>query len=126
MTFRTKPLSLILAAEVEQAWGRIDVLVNNAGISSICPAEETSAQQFRRVLEINLTAPFLLSKTFGAKMLTRHEGSIVNVASIAGLVGIGDRVAYNASSMASSGSPAPSPPNGVAGVSVSMRSVLAG
>jgi NAD(P)-dependent dehydrogenase (short-subunit alcohol dehydrogenase family) len=86
-----------LAAEVEQAWGRIDVLVNNAGISSICPAEETSAQQFRRVLEINLTAPFLLSKAFGAKMLARHEGSIVNVASIAGLVGIGDRAAYNAS-----------------------------
>lgn len=86
-----------LAARVEQAWGHIDVLVNNAGISSICPAEETSVQQFRRVLEINLTAPFLLSKTFGAKMLARREGSIINVASIAGLVGIGDRAAYNAS-----------------------------
>lgn len=86
-----------LISRVEREWGQIDLLVNNAGISSIAPAEATSAQQFRRVLDINLTAPFLLSKAAGAKMLARGKGSIVNVASIAGLVGIADRVAYNAS-----------------------------
>ena len=43
-----------LVTKVEDTWGHIDLLVNNAGISSICPAEQTSTQQFRRVLEINL------------------------------------------------------------------------
>lgn len=86
-----------LAARVENEWGHIDLLVNNAGISCISPAEETSAEQFRRVTDINLVAPFLLAKAVGAKMLARHKGSIVNVASIAGLVGIADRAAYNAS-----------------------------
>ncbi len=78
-------------------FGRVDVLVNNAGISLISPAEKTSAQDYRRVLEINLVAPFLLAKAFGAKMLEASRGSIVNVASVAGLLGIGDRAAYNAS-----------------------------
>jgi NAD(P)-dependent dehydrogenase (short-subunit alcohol dehydrogenase family) len=86
-----------LAAKVEREWGQIDLLVNNAGISCISPAEETSAAQFRRVLEINLVAPFMLAKMIGAKMIARRKGAIVNVASIAGLVGISDRAAYNAS-----------------------------
>jgi NAD(P)-dependent dehydrogenase (short-subunit alcohol dehydrogenase family) len=86
-----------LVARVEHEWGHIDLLVNNAGISSICPAEQISVQQFRRVLDINLVAPFMLAKAVGAKMLARGEGAIVNVASIAGLVGVGDRAAYNAS-----------------------------
>ncbi len=78
-------------------WHRTDVLVNNAGISFITPAERTSASDYRRVLEVNLVAPFLLSKAFGTKMLAAGSGSIINVASIAGLVGIADRAAYNAS-----------------------------
>lgn len=86
-----------LAAKIERELGPIDLLVNNAGISCISPAEETSAQQFRRVLEINLVAPFMLAKIIGAKMIARYKGAIVNVASIAGLVGIADRAAYNAS-----------------------------
>jgi NAD(P)-dependent dehydrogenase (short-subunit alcohol dehydrogenase family) len=83
--------------EVQRTWGRLDVLVNNAGISFISPSQEVSAADFRRVLEINLVAPFLLAKLFGSLMLQQRSGSIVNVASVAGLVGIGDRVAYNAS-----------------------------
>jgi NAD(P)-dependent dehydrogenase (short-subunit alcohol dehydrogenase family) len=86
-----------LAARVEKEWGQVDLLVNNAGISCISPAEKTSVQQFRRVLEINLVAPFLLARTFGAKMIARRKGAIVNVASIAGLLGVSDRAAYNAS-----------------------------
>lgn len=86
-----------LAAKVERKLGPIDLLVNNAGISCISPAEETTARQFRRVLEINLVAPFMLARTIGAKMIVRRKGAIVNVASIAGLVGVADRAAYNAS-----------------------------
>lgn len=82
---------------VKQRWGRADVLVNNAGISFIAPAETVKASAFRRVLEVNLVAPFVLSRAFGSMMLEQREGSIVNVASIAGLVGISDRTAYNAS-----------------------------
>jgi NAD(P)-dependent dehydrogenase (short-subunit alcohol dehydrogenase family) len=76
---------------------RCDVLVNNAGISSIVPAETITAVEYRRVLEVNLVAPFLLARAFGAMMLAQGSGSIVNVASIAGLVGVSDRAAYNAS-----------------------------
>jgi len=78
-------------------WGRVDVLVNNAGISFISPAEMIEAKAFRRVIEVNLVAPFLLAKGFGKMMLDQGSGSIVNVASIAGLRGICDRSAYNAS-----------------------------
>jgi NAD(P)-dependent dehydrogenase (short-subunit alcohol dehydrogenase family) len=82
---------------VRSRWGRVDVLVNNAGISFIAPAEKVEAKAFLRVLEVNLLAPFLLAKEFGAMMLKQKNGSIVNVASIAGLVGVADRSAYNAS-----------------------------
>ena len=85
------------AAGVLARFGRADVLVNNAGISLISPAELTPAAAFRKVLEVNLVGPFLLSKAFGARMLEAGSGSIVNVASIAGLAGIADRAAYNAS-----------------------------
>jgi NAD(P)-dependent dehydrogenase (short-subunit alcohol dehydrogenase family) len=82
---------------VKSKWGRVDVLVTNAGISSISPAEQVSGTQFRRVLEVNLLAPFILCRVFGLLMLTQGSGSIINIASIAGLMGISDRVAYNAS-----------------------------
>ena len=83
--------------QVFEAYGRADVLVNNAGISLISPAEATAARDYRRVLEVNLVAPFLLAKAFGEKMLQAGSGSIINVASVAGLLGIADRAAYNAS-----------------------------
>ncbi|MET0133962.1 MAG: SDR family oxidoreductase [Kibdelosporangium sp.] len=86
-----------LAQQVRDRFGRVDVLVNNAGISLLRPAEDTSAEQWRRVLEVNLTGPFLLSQEFGRDMLAAGAGSIVNVASIAGLQGIADRAAYNTS-----------------------------
>ena len=85
------------AHDVERRFGRVDVLVNNAGISFIRPAEHTGAAEWRRVLEVNLTGPFLLSRAFGRMMLQQGEGAIVNVASIAGLAAVADRAAYNAS-----------------------------
>ncbi|MFE2428940.1 SDR family NAD(P)-dependent oxidoreductase [Streptomyces sp. NPDC059373] len=87
-----------LAARIAEHFGRsADVLVNNAGISLLSPAEETTAAQWRRVLEVNLTGPFLLSRALGRLMLEAGGGSIVNIASIAGLRGVSDRAAYNAS-----------------------------
>lgn len=85
------------ADAVRQRWGASDVVVNNAGIALIRPAESTTAEQFRRVLEINLLGPFLVARAFAPAMLERKSGSIVNVASIAGLAGVADRAAYNSS-----------------------------
>jgi len=78
-------------------FGRVDALVNNAGISMIESALDTSAEAYRRVLEVNLVAPFLLAKAFGGEMLRAGRGAIVNVASVAGMQGVADRSAYNAS-----------------------------
>ena len=86
-----------LAAGALERFGRVDALVNNAGVSFIAPAEETSPADWRRVVEINLTGPFLTCRAFGAAMLEAGSGSIVNIASIAGLRGVSDRAAYNAS-----------------------------
>jgi NAD(P)-dependent dehydrogenase (short-subunit alcohol dehydrogenase family) len=86
-----------LASQVRDRFGRVDVLVNNAGVSLLAPAEDTTAGQWRRVLEVNLTGPFLLSQALGALMLAAGTGSVVNIASIAGLGGVADRAAYNAS-----------------------------
>ena len=54
-----------LTGQVRERFGRVDVLVNNAGVSLLTPAEYTTAEQWRRVLEVNLTGPFLLSKALG-------------------------------------------------------------
>ena len=86
-----------LAALVAKTYGAIDVLVNNAGISLISPAEETSLAQWQRVMNINLQGPFLLSQALGRQMLARGSASIVNVAPVAGLGGVIHRSAYNAS-----------------------------
>jgi len=79
------------------AFGRADVLVNNAGISHISPAEQISAADFQRVQNVNLLGPFLMCREIGRIMLQQRSGSIINIASIAGLLGIADRAAYNAS-----------------------------
>lgn len=86
-----------LAARIARDYGAVDALVNNAGVSLIQPAEETTTAQWRRVMDINLLGPFLLCRELGAQMLAKRSGSIVNVASIAGLHGVIHRAAYNAS-----------------------------
>jgi NAD(P)-dependent dehydrogenase (short-subunit alcohol dehydrogenase family) len=86
-----------LADTVAADCGAPEVLVNNAGISCIAPAEDTTVEQWQRVMSVNLLGPFLLCKYLGAQMLGRGRGSIINVASIAGLAGIAHRSAYNTS-----------------------------
>ena len=78
-------------------FGRLDVLVNNAGISTIVPAEETTLADWNRTLAVNLTGPFLTCREFGKVMLDQGSGSIVNISSVAGLLGVANRTAYNAS-----------------------------
>jgi NAD(P)-dependent dehydrogenase (short-subunit alcohol dehydrogenase family) len=86
-----------LTAWILERFGALDGLVNNAGVSLIQPAEDTTAEQWQRVMNVNLLGPFLLCRSLGAQMLERRTGSIVNVASVAGLLGIAHRAAYNAS-----------------------------
>lgn len=86
-----------LAEWVAESHGKADILINNAGISLIEPAEETTLEQWQTVMAVNLQGPFLLCREFGKQMLAAGAGSIVNVASIAGLGGVIHRAAYNAS-----------------------------
>jgi NAD(P)-dependent dehydrogenase (short-subunit alcohol dehydrogenase family) len=72
----TQPRGFVehFVCSVYDAWGRADVLVNNAGVSFIAPAESISVADYRRVLEVNLVAPFLMAKAFGSKMLAARRG----------------------------------------------------
>jgi NAD(P)-dependent dehydrogenase (short-subunit alcohol dehydrogenase family) len=92
----SEPFIAELAAHTATLGGA-QVLVNNAGISMIRPAEETTLEQWNRMMAINLAGPFLLCRELGKQMLARGSGAIVNVASVAGLGGVIHRSAYNAS-----------------------------
>lgn len=78
----------LVAAAVE-AHGRIDLLVNNAGVTVISPALEETSEQFRYVLDVNLTGVFTLCREAARHMVAGGGGSIVNVASVLGVVGVG-------------------------------------
>jgi 3alpha(or 20beta)-hydroxysteroid dehydrogenase len=88
------------AAVVDQTLaghGRIDVLLNNAGIFLARSLTETSAEEFRRVLDVNLTGVFLGMRAVAAAMSEQKAGSIINVSSVAGLMGGPYLAAYSAS-----------------------------
>lgn len=86
-----------MAGRVAADFGGAQVLVNNAGISMIQPAEDTTLDQWQRMMAINLQGPFLTCRAFGKQMLSAGKGAIVNVASVAGLGGVIHRSAYNTS-----------------------------
>src|SRR3954463_2127987 len=79
-----------LVATVLERHGRLDGLVNNAGAGATGPALHTSAEQFARVLDLNLTAPFALACLAARAMRENGGGAIVNVASVMGLRSIGE------------------------------------
>ena len=75
-----------LIRTVTEKYGRIDILVNNAGITHKVPIEGETIDQFREVIEVNTTAVWHLCKLAGESMVANRSGSIVNVASILGMV----------------------------------------
>jgi len=83
-----------------EAHGRIDVLVNNAGVFLARALTETSLEDFKRVMEINVTGVFLGMRTVAPAMIEQRAGSIVNMSSVAGLMGSPFLTAYAASKWA--------------------------
>jgi len=71
-----------LVTETVDEFGGVDVLVNNAGVVLTSPAEEKSAEQFRKTIDINLTGAFLCAKHVGREMIDGDGGSIVNISSM--------------------------------------------
>jgi NAD(P)-dependent dehydrogenase (short-subunit alcohol dehydrogenase family) len=84
-------------ADVERRWGRLDLLINCAGVNVRKPVEDLSLTDWRTVMETNLTGPFLLSKAALPGMVKRRFGRVVNIASIFSFVTWERRAAYSAS-----------------------------
>ena len=98
-----------LVATAKAGLGTIDVLINCAGVSdTFLPTLEQSVAHWQRIIDINLTGTYLTCRAVAADMLERRDGAIVNISSIAGLVGLPFRNAYTASK------------HGVAGVTKSL------
>ena len=81
-------------ARVADEIGPIDILVNNAGIGHVGTIEQTAASDLDRLYGVNVRGMFNVTKAFIGRMLVRRTGTIVNMASIGGVLGIADRLAY--------------------------------
>ncbi len=86
-----------LVAETVKKYGKLDVMINNAGIGVMKASDEMTLDEYRRVITINQDGVFLGSKYAIIEMLKTGGGAIVNVSSILGLVGQPQAMAYNAS-----------------------------
>lgn len=86
--------------QISREAGRLDILVNNAGIGHVGTILQTSAADLDRLYQVNVKGVFNLSKAFLPQMIERKTGVIINMASIGGVVGIRDRLAYCATKFA--------------------------
>lgn len=87
----------VAVGEVEQAWGRIDVLVNNAGVTKDGLLIRMSTADWDEVMAVNLRATFLFTKAAARSMMKQRAGAIVNISSIIGLIGNPGQANYAAS-----------------------------
>lgn len=90
-----------LKSETLRAFGRVDALVNNAGRAWVAPVEDMPLDRWQQVFDLNITAPFLCAQAFGREMIRVKRGKVINIASIAGLVGRNPK-AYNSIAYGSS------------------------
>ena len=88
-----------MIAQVMDEFGRIDILINNAGIWRGSDAEDMPTEDWREVIDVNLTGQFIMSREVGRVMLSQGNGSIINVASMSGVIvnTPQNQCAYNAS-----------------------------
>lgn len=82
---------------VSQAYGRIDILVNSAGVGFLAAAEDLEMSAWTTTIAVNLTGTFLMAQAVGRRMLAAGRGKIINLASQAGSVALDRHVAYCAS-----------------------------
>ncbi len=85
------------ATMVVEKFGRVDILVNNAGVAPVAPLLEVTLAELRRVLDVNVIGAFLCARAFGAHMVAQRKGTVINIASVAGLGGEPELTAYSAS-----------------------------
>ncbi len=76
-----------LVRDTVKNFGRLDIMVNNAGVAAMSPATEISLEEWNRVVSINLTGTFLCARESAKQMIKQGAGKIVNIASIYGAVG---------------------------------------
>lgn len=86
-----------VAAAAKERFGPVTALVNNAGIVLQAPTLETTAEDFRKILEVNVTGVFLGTKAIAPQMIEAGGGAVVNISSAAGLIGMPNLSAYCAS-----------------------------
>ena len=84
------------AAAIRRELRHVDALVNNAGLAMASQFQDITDDQWRRMLDVNLTGAFYVTRAFLPEMLTQHAGRIVNVSSIWGMVGASMETAYSA------------------------------
>ncbi len=82
---------------VQKEWGGADVLINNAGAAQVKPFLETETSALRSIFELNVISAMVCARVFGAQMVQKRWGRVVNLASISGLAGEANLSAYSAS-----------------------------